>query len=144
MRYQKDDYENERRYLYSALVASAQSELTEDLRLTHKAQLQLCNDNRDKIAFLKLFRDHCSKNATQSIITQKKNWESLRQKGNESALKFLNRFETALTRSGQRPTDKAIVYQLYESLYIELVQCTMIQVLPILLAMVAFKKRLDP
>jgi hypothetical protein len=66
-------YDKERRTLYSSLVASVDLTLIEDLRLTHKAQLQECTDKRDTIALLKLLRDHCSKNATQSIITQKKN-----------------------------------------------------------------------
>jgi hypothetical protein len=78
MRYQKEIYEKERRTLYSTLAASVHSDLMEDLRLTHQAQLQECTDNRDTITLLKLLCNHCSKNATQSIITQRKNWESLR------------------------------------------------------------------
>jgi hypothetical protein len=42
---------------------------------------------------------------------------------NESALNYFGRFETALEpliRSNQRPDDKTLVYQLYESMHKEL------------------------
>jgi hypothetical protein len=86
---QKEIYDKERRNLYSALAAYAASAeygypytptkwRTYDSHIDHSFK-SAQTIARNTIALLELLHDHCSKNAIQSIITQRKNWELLRQ-----------------------------------------------------------------